>query len=111
MALKQSSPGAMAVGWQNPVRIWESGERQTMTAERWQSSANPLPITQMVEGDIQRSNGTSVGALLRQGWPRQLTASTLPRYEGLLAPHGHIGSTPVLKPRTCSSPRALKRYW
>jgi hypothetical protein len=38
----------MPVGCQYSVRIWESGEWQTRTAECRRRSANPLPRTQMV---------------------------------------------------------------
>jgi hypothetical protein len=39
---------ALAVGCQCSIRIWESGEWQTRTAECRQRSANPLPRKQMV---------------------------------------------------------------
>jgi hypothetical protein len=38
------------VGCQYSIRIWESGEWQTRTAECRQRSANPLPGKQMVGG-------------------------------------------------------------
>jgi len=38
-------------------------------------ASNLLPITQRVDGDIHHSNGTSVGPLLPQGWPRQISLS------------------------------------
>jgi hypothetical protein len=40
-------------------------------------SAEHLPITQRVDGDIEGSNGTPVGGLLLQGWPGQLPVPTL----------------------------------
>ena len=37
-------------GARHSIRIWESGEWQTRTAECRQRSANPLPRKQMVAG-------------------------------------------------------------
>jgi len=45
------------VGWQRFIRIWESGEWQTRTAECRQRSANPLPGKQMVVALATRKAG------------------------------------------------------
>jgi len=42
---------------------------------------------QRVDGDVEGSNGTAVGALLLQGWPRQLAVSMPADTDGVSPPH------------------------
>ena len=59
--------GDRVVGCQNLIRIWDSGEWQTRTAECRRRAANPLPGKQRIDGDIEGSNGTPVGAPVASG--------------------------------------------
>ena len=53
----RKSSGYRCVGWQYSIRIWETGEWQTRTAECRQRSASPLPRKQMVAGLAAKEAG------------------------------------------------------
>jgi hypothetical protein len=66
------------VGWQNAIRprfsMWTGCCHPTGGSRE---AVEHLPITHRVDGDIEGSNETPVGALLPQGPPDRLTVSTL----------------------------------
>jgi hypothetical protein len=49
--------------------------------------ADPLPITHRVDGDMQHSNGTSVGAPVASGLAQTAQGINVPDTDGILAPH------------------------
>jgi hypothetical protein len=78
--LPKSRLESAAIPFLCATRIWgacRSSLRQHPLSMLWhrrgREAAEHLPITDRVNGDIEGSNGASVGALLPHGWPGQLT--------------------------------------